>query len=69
MLAQLLSDSPRIPIRFAVFAGTDKTSTMYSVREFGDMCLLLALDKVIDYGGTLMCHRRMNEIVRLLVKR
>ena len=29
MLAQLLSDNPRIPIRFAVFAGTDKTSTMY----------------------------------------
>ena len=53
MLAQLLSDNPRIPIRFAVFAGTDKTSTMYSVREFGDMCLLLALDKVVDYGDTL----------------
>lgn len=53
LLAQLLSDDPRIPIRFAVFAGNDKTSTMYSVREFGDMCLLLALDKVIDYGDTL----------------
>ena len=53
LLAQLLSDNPRIPIRFAVFSGTDKTSTMYSVREFGDMCLLLALDKVIDYGDTL----------------
>ena len=53
MLAQLLSDNPRIPIRFAVFAGTDKTSTMYSVREFGGMCLLLALNKVIDYGDTL----------------
>lgn len=53
MLAQLLSDNPRVPIRFAVFAGTDKTSTMYSVREFGDICLLLALDKVIDYGDTL----------------
>ena len=53
LLAQLLSDNPRIPIRFALFAGTDKTSTMYAVREFGDMCLLLALDKVIDYGDTL----------------
>ena len=53
MLAQLLSDNPRIPIRFALFAGIDKTSTMYAVREFGDMCLLLALDKVIDYGDTL----------------
>ena len=53
LLAQLLSDNPRIPIRFALFAGIDKTSTMYAVREFGDMCLLLALDKVIDYGDTL----------------
>ena len=53
MLAQLLSDNPRIPIRFALFSGNDKTSTMYAVREFGDMCLLLALDKVIDYGDTI----------------
>ena len=53
LLAQLLSDNPRILIRFALFSGTDKTSTMYSVREFGDMCLLLALDKVMDYGDTL----------------
>ncbi|MBR1703636.1 MAG: putative DNA binding domain-containing protein [Lachnospiraceae bacterium] len=53
LLAQLLSDNPRIPIRFAVFSGYDKTSIMYSVREFGEMCLLLVLDKVIDYGDTL----------------
>lgn len=53
LLAQLLSDDPRIPIRFALFTGTDKTSTMYAVREFGNMCLLLALDKVLDYGDTL----------------
>lgn len=53
LLAQLLSDNPHVPIRFALFSGTDKTSTMYAVREFGNMCLLLALDKVIDYGDTL----------------
>ena len=53
MLAQLLSDNPRIPIRLALFTGNDKTSTMYAVREFGGMCLLKALDKVIDYGDTL----------------
>lgn len=53
LLAQMLSDHPHIPIRFALFAGKDKTSTMYSVKEFGDMCLLLALDKVNDYGDTL----------------
>lgn len=53
MLAQLLSDDPHIPIRFAVFNGKDKTSTMYAIREYGNMCLLLSLDKVLDFGDTL----------------
>ena len=53
MLAQLLSDHPHIPIRFSVFAGKDKTSTMYSVKEFGDVCLLVAYDNVLDYGNVL----------------
>lgn len=53
MLAQLLSDDPHIPIRFAVFNGKDKTSHMYAVREYGNMCLLLSLDKVLDFGDTL----------------
>ncbi len=53
MLAQLLSDNPHIPIRFAVFNGRDKASTMYAVREYGNMCLLMSLDKVLDFGDTL----------------
>lgn len=53
MLAQLLSDDPHIPIRFAAFNGKDKTSTMYAVREYGNMCLLMSLDKVLDFGDTL----------------
>ncbi len=53
MLAQLLSDNPHIPIRFSLFNGKDKSSTMYAVRDFGNMCLLLALEKVIDYGDTI----------------
>lgn len=53
MLAQLLSDDPHIPIRFAVFNGKDKTSTMYAVREYGNMCVLMSLDKVLDFGDTL----------------
>ena len=51
--AQLLSDDPHIPIRFAVFDGKDKTSTMYAVREYGNMCVLVSLDKVLDFGDTL----------------
>ena len=33
-LGQLLSDDSHIPIRFSLFKGKDKTSTMYVVREF-----------------------------------
>lgn len=50
LLAQLLSDNSHIPIRFAIFNGKTKGSSMYSVREFGNMCLLNSLDKVIEYG-------------------
>ena len=53
LLAQLLSDDSHIPIRFAIFNGTDKASTMYSVREFGNTCLLFSLDKVLEYGEVL----------------
>lgn len=53
LLAQLLSDNSYIPIRFALFNGINKASTMYSVREFGNTCLLLSLDKVLEYGDVL----------------
>lgn len=53
LLAQLISDDSHIPIRFAIFHGTDKASTMYSVREFGNTCLLFSLDKVLEYGEVL----------------
>ena len=53
LLAQLVSDDSHIPIRFAIFNGKDKTSTMYSVREFGNTCLLFSLDKVLEYGEVL----------------
>ena len=47
MLAQLLSDNPHID------TGRTKSSVMYADRNFGNMCLLLALDKVLDYGDTI----------------
>ena len=50
VLAQLLSDDSHITLRFALFAGNDKTSTMYSVKEFGYTCILYSLDQVLDYG-------------------
>lgn len=67
MLAQLLSDDNHIPIRFALFAGDTKTSTMYSVKEFGYSCLLFSLDQVLDYGKVLnipQADERNRETVR-----
>ncbi len=53
ILAQLLSDDSRIPIRFGLFSGNTKSSAMYSVREFGNTCLLYSLDDVLRYGDVL----------------
>ena len=53
ILAQLLSDDCHITIRFALFAGNNKASTMYSVKEFGYTCILYSLDQVLDYGKVL----------------
>ena len=52
-MAQLLSDNNNIPVRVSIFKGKDKTSTLYSVREFGNNCILLSLDKVLEYGDVL----------------
>ena len=67
VLAQLLSDDSRITIRFALFAGETKTSAMYSVKEFGNTCILYSLDQVLDYGKVLnipQADERHRETVR-----
>lgn len=53
LLAQLLSDDSQIPIRISIFKGTDKTSALYAVREFGNNCLLRSLDKILEFGDVL----------------
>ena len=53
VMAQLLSDNSQIPIRFGLFTGKTKTSTMYAVREFGNDCLLYSLDAILRYGEVL----------------
>ena len=42
-----------MPIRVAIFSGTTKADNMYSVREFGNQCLLYSLDEVLRYGDVL----------------
>ena len=57
----------RIPVRVGLFAGTDKTSAMCSVCEFGNTCLLLSLDKVLEYGDVLnvpQADERSRKMVR-----
>ena len=52
-MAQLLSDDCHIPIRVSIFRGTTKTAPLFSVKEFGNTCILLALDKVLEYGDVI----------------
>ena len=53
ILAELLSDNSHIKIRVAIFSGMTKADNMYSVREFGNQCLLYTLDEVLRYGDVL----------------
>lgn len=53
ILAQILSDNSHIPFRVAIFAGKTKSDKLYSVREFGNQCLLYTLDEVLRYGDVL----------------
>ncbi len=53
LLAQLLSDNSHFPIRVSIFEGETKASNLFSVREFGDNCLLYSLDELLRYGDVL----------------
>lgn len=53
LLAQLLSDDSHIPIRVSIFAGKDKASPLRSVKEFGNTCILISLDKILAYADVL----------------
>ncbi|MDY5727165.1 MAG: putative DNA binding domain-containing protein [Erysipelotrichaceae bacterium] len=53
VLAQLLSDDCRMPIRVSIFTGKTKASSLYSIKEFGNTSILLALDKILEYGDVI----------------
>lgn len=53
MMAQLLSDNSHIPLRVSIFVGKNKGSNLFSVREFGNNCLLYTLDELLRYGDVL----------------
>jgi predicted HTH transcriptional regulator len=53
ILSRLLSDDSQIPVRVAVFNGTKKSDPMFSVKEFGNTCLLYTLDAILNYCSAL----------------
>jgi len=53
IMAQLLSDDSHIPIRVSIFDGETKGSNLFSVREFGNNCLLYSLDDLLRYMDVL----------------
>lgn len=53
LMAQLLSDNSHIPVRVSIFSGETKASPLYSVKEFGNTCILLSLDKVLEYADVI----------------
>lgn len=53
ILAQLLSDDSHFPLRVSIFDGETKGSNLFSIREFGNNCLLYSLDELLRYGDVL----------------
>lgn len=53
VMAYILSDQNSIPIRVSVFSGTDKAAPLYSVKEFGNTCILYSMDKILEYGDAI----------------
>ncbi len=50
LLALLLADENAISVRVSIFNGTKKADGLKSVKEFGNTCILYALDAVANYG-------------------
>lgn len=53
LLAQLLSDNSHISIRIVQYAGKDKTSPLYAVRNMGDDSIISSFYKLMTYGDVL----------------
>ena len=53
VMAYILSDQNSIPIRVSIFNGLDKTAQLYSVKEFGNSCIMYSMDKILEYGDAI----------------
>ncbi|MGD9886480.1 MAG: RNA-binding domain-containing protein [Bacilli bacterium] len=53
VMAYILSDQNSIPVRVSIFSGTDKTAPLFSVKEFGNACIMYSMDKILEYGDAI----------------
>lgn len=53
VMAYILSDQNSIPIRVSIFSGEDKTAPLFSVKEFGNNCIMYSMDKILEYGDAI----------------
>lgn len=53
IMALLLADSNDIPIRVSVFSGKTKADPLFSVKEYGNSCILYSMDKILEYGDAI----------------
>ncbi len=66
LLALLLSDDNAISVRISIFNGEKKSDGLKSVKEFGNTCILYALDAVANYGKDVLNVPIVNEKERVL---
>ena len=53
IMAYILSDQNSIPVRVSIFSGIDKTAPLFSVKEFGNTCIMYSMDKILEYGDAI----------------
>ena len=53
IMAYILSDQNNIPLRVSIFKGTNKAAPLFSVKEFGNNCILYSMEKILDYGDAI----------------
>ena len=53
IMAYILSNQNSIPVRVSIFSGKDKTAPLFSVKEFGNTCIMYSMDKILEYGDAI----------------
>lgn len=62
MLACFLADNGSIPVRVSIFSGIDKSTKLFSVKEFGNQSLISVIDRIIDYADSINMVRSIENI-------